>query len=255
MITSNLLGPGDVGGGFNSGLGNILFQIATILSLAKDNNSTASFPRLKEENYSSFNKNILKKVKTDIVDFQRVYREPSLNYSEVPFFENTMYYGYFQSEKYFIHNRDLIINTFKPQDIINQIISNFPFLIEPGITSLHVRRGDYVKLSNIYNLLTIEYFTKSVEILNSDKIIIFSDDINWCKLNLPFKNVIYMENNPEYIDLLAMSLCENNIISNSTFSWWGAWLNNNTNKKVITPKRWFSSQFNHEINPDSWIKI
>lgn len=255
MITSNLRGPGDVGGGFNSGLGNILFQVATLLSLANDNNSSATFPRLLESNYSNFKNTILKKIKTTDIQVYNEYTEKSLDYSEILFSENTVYHGYFQSEKYFLHNRDLIIDSFKPQDIIDEIISKFSFLVEPDTTSIHVRRGDYLKLSDIYNVLNVDYFTKAVDIINSKKIVVFSDDVDWCKSNLKFENIVFMENNPEYIDLLAMSLCENNIISNSTFSWWGAWLNVNPNKKVVTPNKWFNSNLKHSINPDSWIKI
>ena len=89
-------------------------------------------------------------------------------------------------------------------------------------------------------------------------IVVFSDDIPWCKENLIFDNIIFIEGNKDYEDLWLMSLCEHNIIANSSFSWWGAWLNENKNKKVVSPLNWFGQQSNtnqSDIVPESWIKI
>jgi hypothetical protein len=87
--------------------------------------------------------------------------------------------------------------------------------------------------------------------------LIFSDDIEWCKSNLDFiKNKIFISGNLDYQDLYLMSMCNHNIISNSSFSWWGAWLNNHKNKKVIYPSRWFNfSADTSEIGGENWIKI
>jgi 5'(3')-deoxyribonucleotidase len=90
--------------------------------------------------------------------------------------------------------------------------------------------------------------------------LIFSDDIEWCKENFPniSDKFIFIEGNKDYEDLYIMSKCKNNIISNSTFSWWGAWLNQNENKKVVAPLKWFGSSINHntkDLYCDGWIKI
>ena len=127
------------------------------------------------------------------------------------------------------------------------------------MTSIHVRRGDYVKHPNHHPVQTIEYYNKSVEMVGKDTtIVVFSDDIEWCKKNFNIDNIIYIEDEKDYIELYLMSLCDNNIISNSSFSWWGAWLNTNENKKVIAPNKWFGSAINENTNdiiPKGWIKI
>jgi hypothetical protein len=87
---------------------------------------------------------------------------------------------------------------------------------------------------------------------------VFSDDINWCKQNLSFPKMQFVEGQDNIEDLWFMSLCSNNIIANSSFSWWGAWLNNNPEKKVIAPKNWFGQYANinsSDIVPETWILL
>ena len=108
--------------------------------------------------------------------------------------------------------------------------------------------------------MDIEYYQNSVNIVGEDKhYLIFSDDVNWCQDNFNFiKNKTIITNNLDYQDLYLMSLCKNNIIANSSFSWWGAWLNNNKDKKVIAPSKWFGEKANlnqNDIIPKEWIKI
>jgi hypothetical protein len=96
--------------------------------------------------------------------------------------------------------------------------------------------------------------------VDSENILIFSDDINWCKNNLLIKNknIFFIEGNQDYIDLWLMSMCKNNIMANSTFSWWGAWLNKNPNKKVFVPRTWFGNMIKHntkDLIPNTWIQI
>ena len=104
-----------------------------------------------------------------------------------------------------------------------------------------------------------EYYKNALDIIGGyENLYVFSDDINWCKTNLKFKNMVFVEGNDDVEDLWLMSLCDHNIIANSSFSWWGAWLNINPNKKVISPKRWFGEQTNlssDDIIPVSWTKI
>jgi len=134
--------------------------------------------------------------------------------------------------------------------------------------SIHIRRGDYTSNvnSNIHGTCSLEYYKKATEYMqNKYKDIyyyIFSDDITWVKENLKLENAVYIESEEKRIpheDIYLMSLCSNNIIANSSFSWWGTWLNNNLNKTVIAPKRWFEDNKLHaqsqDIVCDSWIKI
>jgi hypothetical protein len=127
--------------------------------------------------------------------------------------------------------------------------------------SLHVRRGDYLNNPN-HLVLPLEYYMKALRVISvicSDiKIFVFSDDIEWCKLN--FSNATFVEINP-YLELELMSLCKHNIISNSTFSWWAAYLNSNPDKKVIAPKRWVVKNVDQELIEkkklilNDWIKL
>ena len=125
--------------------------------------------------------------------------------------------------------------------------------------SLHVRRTDYVTSNGFHPVQTVEYYNKAIETIGSyDQILVFSDDINWCKENLNYDNVLFVENQDNLEDMWLMSLCDHNIIANSSFSWWGAWLNQNKDKIVIAPKNWFGSQSNLndlDIIPNNWVKI
>ena len=265
-ITCDLLGPGTLGGVPNFGLGNLMFQIAALTSLAKDNEGKAFFPQIKTPEYGRYDSNILNKVPTspllDVNGLSREFKpdkEIPFGYTDISYKPYTKYRGYFQSEKYFIHNRELILDLFKNQDIIKEIKHKYPHINDKSV-SLHVRRGDYVQLSDAHPLQTKEYYDKALNLIPGyENVFIFSDDIEWCKNNLNYDNCTFVENNPDYFDLLAMSLCNHNIIANSTFSWWGAWLNENLNKKIIAPKQWFGVKRanlpSEDIIPKTWITI
>jgi hypothetical protein len=125
--------------------------------------------------------------------------------------------------------------------------------------SLHVRRTDYVTSNGYHPVQSIEYYKNAIDIIGDyDYIFVFSDDIQWCKDNLKFKNMVFMEGFSDIEDLHIMSLCQNNIIANSSFSWWGAWLNIHPEKKIIAPTNWFGEQANlntSDMIPSDWIKI
>ena len=111
----------------------------------------------------------------------------------------------------------------------------------------------------------INYYLNSLNYLKSItnsnfKIFVFSDDIKWCEENFGFlNNKTFISDNKDYEDLYLMSMCKNNIIANSTFSWWGAWLNKNENKQVIIPSKWFGISNSHlntnDLYCDKWIKL
>ncbi|MEO6883801.1 MAG: alpha-1,2-fucosyltransferase [Bacteroidia bacterium] len=134
--------------------------------------------------------------------------------------------------------------------------------------AVHVRRGDYInKYNHFYTILSSDYYDKALEyIINYSKenafgIFIFSDDIAWCRENLKFETesiFVSHENLGEVEELFLMQNCSHNIIANSTFSWWGAWLNTNPNKIVVAPKKWFKkpdNNFDSTIYPASWISL
>ncbi|MCD7977616.1 MAG: alpha-1,2-fucosyltransferase [Tannerellaceae bacterium] len=168
--------------------------------------------------------------------------------------------GYFQSEKYF--DSSLVRNMFKidneTQDFLKE---KYDEILElPGITSINVRRGDYLKVQDHLPVCSLNYYNKAIEIIGKDKpYLITSDDLEWCRQNFKGDKFYFAEcTNPTY-DLYLPSMCQNHIISNSTFSWWGAWLNNSEDKKVIAPLRWFGPKYaehnTQDLLPEKWIKI
>ena len=258
------------------GLGNMLFQIAATESLCIDKNVDSSFPNFNSMlDYlnvdNTYNPNIkhcheyrefLSHLNTTpIVSRVPIYHYP-FEYFEIPLPKDEfLINGFFQSEKYFVHNRGAILDFFKPSNfIIETIQSKYSNLLTRKTTSIHVRRGDYVNNPNHHPTQSLNYYLESVkELVNvTDLFLVFSDDIEWCKQNIILENVVYVEGEKDYIELFLMSKCDNNIIANSSFSWWGAWLNQNENKVVIGPKKWFGpaiQNYTGDILPEKWLKI
>ena len=118
FVTCKLIGPSEIGGIHYFGLANQMFQIATTLSYAKDNNLEAVFPELKNKKYGSYTNNIFRKLNTEEYDQKSIkteFNQPDFRYTKIPVSKNIRLSGYFQSEKFFSHNRELIINSFEPQ--------------------------------------------------------------------------------------------------------------------------------------------
>ena len=260
------------------GIGNILFIVANIYSLSIDrkmnycvSNNTSSVTKRKDE--SKWLNTILKSVnkvnkKPNNIKFR--YREKNHFYKKIPDTKNHSLElsGYFQSEKYFIHNKTKIIKLFtKHKNKIQNKLNNI-FNYNDNTISLHIRRGDYLKLQHAHIVQSIDYFKNALQMLseklnygninelNKDyKFMIFSDDIKWCENNdffNSFHNKRYMGKNSAIEDLYLLSMCNHNIICNSTFSWWGAYLNNNKNNIVIAPSKWFNENY---MKPNEWNDI
>lgn len=172
--------------------------------------------------------------------------------------DNVYIDGYWQSEKYFVENKKTIVAELQPStEIKDYIFKKYPVL-HSNTVSMHVRRSDYLVHTCLLHSLPLDYYTKSYDVLQSPDInvLIFSDDIKWCKQNLKFKNQHFVENESEIVDLYTMSFCQHNIIANSTFSWWAAWINSNSKKTVIAPNLWFKDHIcRPNVVPDRWIKI
>lgn len=240
------------------GLGNQMFQIATATALAKRNNDEACFnfdychTPLQGNPANKYKGTIFSNVcnRNDIT-FNSVYNEPKFSYTEIPYKENLLLRGYFQSYKYFEDYETDIQNLFiLPTNIIENNILN--------LTSVHIRRGDYVELSGYHGGCTLDYYKSAMEEIGDSTFLFFSDDMKWVKENFKGDNVFYSDNIDEIIDLTIMSVCKNHIIANSSFSWWGAYLNKDVNKKVIAPKQWFGPngpKDTQDIIPPSWIQI
>lgn len=180
--------------------------------------------------------------------------------------ENLYLDGYWQSENYFKDVRDDIIKEFTPKDSISE---NAKIYLESinneNSVSLHVRRGDYIDNSMFKEsgliVTQLDYYKNAIKYLNkkveNPKYFIFSDDITWCKENFDFlDNKIFIDNTKSAIDdMVLMSKCKHNIIANSTFSWWSAWLNIYDKKIVVVPKIWYKTNLDLHLAPKEWIKL
>lgn len=181
---------------------------------------------------------------------------------------NTYLDGYWQSEKYFEDYKEIIKRDFqfvrkldiKNQELLNEITSE-------NSVSVHIRRGDYLKNfrnKKLYGgICDLDYYSKGIELMKSKvedpKFYFFSDDIDWVKENIKVEAATFVNWNKRessYVDMQLMSNCKYNIIANSTFSWWGAWLNNNSEKMVIAPEKWLNDSKDYsDVKPKEWIKI
>ena len=253
-------------------LGNQMFIVATAYSLAIDNNDVAVFPEkvicatLPTMKETLIHRNtVLKKVKyTNNFSFvKHLYQEnPNQSYSPIEYKENMYLRGYFQSEKYFKHNRKEILELFSPLPEIKKLIAKkYKALIyDKSIVSVHIRRGDYLKFADYHAIVGNEYYSKAMEQFPSDSTyVFFSDDIEWCKKTFKSEKNVFIEKQDDVLDLYLMSNIANNIIANSSFSWWGAWLNDNKDKTVIAPKIWFGPKNQHlnrkDLTPEEWILV
>ena len=174
--------------------------------------------------------------------------------------------GAFQSEKYFYDIRDIIRQELEFPIIKDELNKKIEKEIRnSNSVSIHIRRGDYLNDKGLGGLAPLKYYQNAIEYIkskiNNPCFFIFSNDIEWCKQNLDLENCYYIDWNKgkeSYRDMQLMSLCKHNIIPNSSFSWWGAWLNNNPDKIVIAPEKWFNDCVKMDYSnvvPETWIKI
>ncbi len=176
--------------------------------------------------------------------------------------------GYWQSERYFLDFSARIRRDFSFRlPLERENIELAKQINQVNSVSLHVRRGDYVhnpKTSAIYERCSDDYYRTSIqyvaERVQQPHFFIFSDDIAWVKKNLqinaPHQYVDHNHGAECYNDMRLMSLCQHHIIANSSFSWWGAWLNPNTEKIVVAPTRWFANQTDtRDLCPQWWVKM
>jgi hypothetical protein len=253
------------------GLCNYMFQIACAHSYAIKNNKESIFSTndsiVRHKHVDDYKNNVLKNVNfLDSHDFNSFfkYNEQHFHFKEILNVDGDIYLdGDFQSEKYFKENENEIKKLFSyPEEIKNSMSEKWKFILKENTCSIHIRRADYLNYQDAYVILDLNYYLSAMKQLQEGcTFLIFSDDLQWCKENFfeIKQKIIFIENQLDYEDLLLMSLCKNNIIANSSFSWWGAWLNNNENKTVVAPKRWFNSalsSFNtNDLYCDNWIKL
>ena len=234
------------------GLGNQMFQIAHAISQGRINETPVLFTKdtytpMQAKKTTNYMDNIFRKLRfVDYLPESKIVTEKSWNNSDVKIIDNTslQFYGYFQSSKNFFGMESYIKDVFEPSEsFLNKIKSLYPILFSNECTSIHIRRGDYLSISDILPTLDISYYQNCLsKIKNINHVFIFSDDKKWCHENLQFfakYNCTIVENLEDYEELWMMSLCTNNIISNSTFSWWGTFLNKKERKQTFAPNVWF----------------
>ena len=176
--------------------------------------------------------------------------------------------GYWQSEKYFSAIAQQIRDDFVFRPELNNQNAQLALKISQlNAISLHIRRGDYANnptVTSTHGLCHISYYQNAINYISAQVeqpyFFIFSDDMGWVKENLKIDlPCIYIDHNQgaeSYNDMRLMSLCRHHIIANSSFSWWGAWLNASPDKIVIAPKQWFTTSSNtNDLLPQSWIKL
>lgn len=207
---------------------------------------------------NSLNEHKLFKEKEDGVFDADVFKQKDVSFT-----------GYWQSEKYFADIRGIIRRDFI-FDVSNPFLTKFADeLRQNGNTvAVHVRRGDYLSSKTnieLYSgICTEAYYKKAIcfmnEVLQNPQYLVFSDDLVWARENLGIPNAVFItsdlfQNYSNWYDMFLMSCCKHNIIANSSFSWWGAWLNSNPDKIVIAPKRFLNMRQTSDIWCDGWKKI
>jgi hypothetical protein len=249
------------------GLCNKLFQISAAYAYAKQYDRDLVFYddlyiASSHDNINSYKYNIFSRVPFENSHLNTKwisYNEPEFAYRPIPQYDsNLALNGYFQSFQYFIPYLEEIKHLFS-FDKTNKIKDEYSNILNKKNCSIHVRRGDYLKLSDHHPVQSIDYYNQAVELFDIDTLfIVFSDDIEWCKTNFSY-NAIFIEGNSPDKDLYLMSLCQDHIISNSTFGWWGSMMSNNIESKTIAPKKWFGSSYTNNntqhLYPTSWIII
>lgn len=191
----------------------------------------------------------------------KAYREPI-------YWPWIYYKGFYQNERYFADVEQEVRQafTFSAKKANHQSHLLMERLqADPYAVSIHVRRGDYVSpqyWQNMGQYTSKIYFLNALErmraLVPQAHFYVFSDDLLWVRQNLPLSDATFVDWNmgkDSWQDMMLMSACHHHIISNSTFSWWGAWLNPRTDKVVLAPQQWDSSHMASEIVPPSWITI
>ncbi len=271
------------------GLGNQLFQIFTGISYAIDNKTAFKIKFNKADLISpvdgiskrpTYWDNFLSSVR-DFTYTERpllpVFREmEAFKYNKIPSVaEDFILFGYYQSYLYFDNNKDTIkkmLNIDKSREIIKN--ENLNFFGDKHPISMHFRIGDYVKASHVHPILDIEYYKDALRALSENNsnlsrdyyILYFFEpidkDVVYEKIKLlqrEYPDIEFRpcnENIEDYKQMLLMSSCSHNILANSTFSWWGAYLNNNPDKVVIRPEKWINTHSRlSDLFPEYWSNI
>ncbi len=172
--------------------------------------------------------------------------------------------GYWQTEAYFQGLREALLSQFQ-FNIDDKRLEEMGMHMPSKSVSVHVRRGDYLKFTEMYgDICSIEYYQRAIEYfykkLENPIFYFFSDDIKWVKATFKTHNCVFVERQEfakysDWYDMFLMSRCQHNIVANSSFSWWGAWLNLNINQIVVAPKQWINGKTTKDLWCENWVRL
>jgi len=201
-----------------------------------------------------------------------IYREKGLEFDPLMLrlADGTYLDGYWQSERYFKDIADRIRKDFTIRSAPSeQNEFTLKQIMSTEAVSIHIRRGDYIsdsKTNSVHGVCELGYYQSAMDLIarqlsQPPHVFVFSDDPVWVHKNLNLKHpmtfITHNDANSHYEDLRLMSACKHHIIANSSFSWWGAWLNPSPKKLVVAPKRWFKNQklSDRDIVPTGWTRL
>lgn len=260
------------------GLGNQCFQYAMARHLAEINRvelklDISEFEVYKLHAYAMGNMNIPERFATpgEIAGLKRV-KEKHFHFDpEILRLPDGVYlHGYWQTEKYFLQIADILRRELSPKEpVTGKNLEIAGRIAASDSVSVHVRRADYLPntyAEQLFEPCSLDYYMHAVKhiagAVGKPHFFVFTDDKTWARDNfkLPYPVTLVDHNGPDknYEDIRLMSLCKHNIIANSSFSWWGAWLNKNPGKIVFAPKKWFTGKARSnpkDIVPESWLRV
>ena len=251
----------------NGGLGNMMFQIAALEDMGRRSGLQTCYPGLDERlailiktaNHSQNAFEYLEIFKNfdwyknyqDQPVFKHTFNIPH-KYVRIEPMDESLYYGYFQSEMYF--DRDTTLKLFEPAGHILEVVDKYDYT---NSCSIHIRRGDYVgKYKGVYYVPDCDYYNAAIDKVKASHYFVFSDDPEWCYANFEGDDFTFV-GEQDYVELFMMARCTHNIIANSSFSWWGSYLNQNPDKKIIAPSSWYLTYkySSMDIYCNNWIII
>lgn len=243
------------------GLGNQLFQIATAYAFAKRNsldfaiNYDLSYCPNQGSTAHKYKDNLYRNIPSTDFRPNSFFVEQGFNFSPIPKSDNILMDGYFQTEKYFEDFSEEVGNLFVFPEEVKSKVDQFLNGLNHPVVGIHIRRGDYVRLSDYHKVQKSDYYVNASKEIGKCQAIICTDDWGTVQKEMKFTNAIQSPFTNEIEDLYLLSQCDSLVICNSSFSWWGAYLGKNKDK-VIAPKQWFAEagpQNYQDIYRKDWI--
>lgn len=260
----------------SGGFGNILFQTAALEYLGKRFGYDTCYPNFEEHikflqgdfyNYNLHTEDFRFLFKNFNWHEEMVLEKSQSNIMRIPFAYNhitemnddTELIGYFQSEEFWGGERWFIKELFEPSDFLLKQLKQYDSLYDEVCCAVHVRRGDYLKFPDVYNTVSVDYINRARESLKGhyiEKYLVFSDDLDWCRENLKGSEYHFVDVEKDYLAMFLIGRCHYKIISNSSFSWFGAYLSP-IGGLVIAPKRWIIKEDidDSHVCPYYWKRV